>query len=78
MSISGSSSKGSSQNEDIELDELYEDAKEVIITDKKTSISYLQRRLRIGYNRAASLIEQLEQTGVLSEVDARGNREILI
>ena len=78
LSISGSSSKGSSQNEDIELDELYEDAKEVIITDKKTSISYLQRRLRIGYNRAASLIEQLEQTGVLSEVDARGNREILI
>lgn len=74
----GTSSKNSSQNADIELDELYEDAKEVILTDKKTSISYLQRRLKIGYNRAASIIEQLEQTGVLSEVDARGNREILI
>ncbi|OCL85001.1 DNA translocase FtsK [Arcobacter porcinus] len=74
------SSKGAnnSNNGNIELDELYEDAKEVIITDKKTSISYLQRRLKIGYNRAASLIEQLEQTGVLSEVDGRGNREILI
>lgn len=78
MGISGSGSKNSTQNEDIELDELYEDAKEVIITDKKTSISYLQRRLKIGYNRAASIIEQLEKTGVLSEVDARGNREILI
>nr|WP_306457641.1 DNA translocase FtsK [Arcobacter porcinus] len=74
------SSKGAnnSNNGNIELDELYEDAKEVIITDKKTSISYLQRRLKIGYNRAASLIEQLEQTGVLSQVDGRGNREILI
>lgn len=78
MGISGSGSKNSTQNEDIELDELYEDAKEVIITDKKTSISYLQRRLKIGYNRAASIIEQLEKTGILSEVDARGNREILI
>ena len=57
---------------------MYEDAKEVIITDKKTSISYLQRRLKIGYNRAATIIEQLEKTGVLSEVDARGNREILV
>ncbi len=65
-------------DEDIVLDDLYEDAKDVIITDKKTSISYLQRRLKIGYNRAATIIEQLEKTGVLSEVDARGNREILV
>ncbi|MGJ0455261.1 DNA translocase FtsK 4TM domain-containing protein [Aliarcobacter cryaerophilus] len=79
----GSSSNGSKgakniSDEDIVLDDLYEDAKEVIITDKKTSISYLQRRLKIGYNRAATIIEQLEKTGVLSEVDARGNREILV
>ena len=79
----GSSSSGSKgarniSNEDIVLDDLYEDAKDVIITDKKTSISYLQRRLKIGYNRAATIIEQLEKTGVLSEVDARGNREILV
>nr|WP_165595845.1 DNA translocase FtsK [Aliarcobacter thereius] len=80
LGSNSNSSKGanSSNNGSIELDELYEDAKEVIITDKKTSISYLQRRLKIGYNRAASLIEQLEQTGVLSQVDGRGNREILI
>ena len=79
----GSSSNGSKgakniSDEDIVLDDLYEDAKEVIITDKKTSISYLQRRLKIGYNRAATIIEQLEKTGVLSEVDVRGNREILV
>jgi S-DNA-T family DNA segregation ATPase FtsK/SpoIIIE len=61
-----------------ELDELYEDAKEVVLTEKKTSISYIQRRLRIGYNRAATIVEQLEQTGVLSEVNTKGNREILI
>lgn len=61
-----------------ELDELYEDAKQVVIVDKKTSISYIQRKLRIGYNRAATIVEQLETTGVLSEPNAKGNREILI
>lgn len=61
-----------------ELDELYEDAKEVVLSDRKTSISYIQRRLRIGYNRAATIVEQLESTGVLSEADAKGNREILV
>ena len=61
-----------------ELDELYEQAKMVVLQDKKSSISYLQRRLKIGYNRAASIIEQLEQTGVLSAPNAKGNREILI
>ncbi len=61
-----------------ELDELYEDAKNIVLTDKKTSISYIQRKLRIGYNRAATIVEQLEQTGVLSEANTKGNREILI
>ena len=61
-----------------ELDELFEDAKQVVITDRKTSISYIQRKLRIGYNRAATIVEQLEQSGVLSEANAKGNREILI
>ena len=73
-----SSSSNSTNGDNLELDELYEDAKEIVLTDKKTSISYLQRRLKVGYNRAATIIEQLEKTGVLSEVDARGNREILI
>jgi S-DNA-T family DNA segregation ATPase FtsK/SpoIIIE len=61
-----------------ELDELYEQAKLVVIQDKKSSISYLQRRLKIGYNRSATIIEQLELSGVLSSPNAKGNREILI
>ena len=61
-----------------DLDDLYEQAKLIVVQDQKSSISYLQRRLKIGYNRAASIVEQLEQTGVLSEANAKGNREILI
>jgi len=60
-----------------ELDPLYEDAKNVILTDKKTSISYLQRKLQIGYNRSARVIEQLEDMGVLSSPNAKGIREII-
>ncbi|ENY5690728.1 TPA: DNA translocase FtsK [Campylobacter lari] len=66
-----------SEFNDEDLDELYEEAKAVILEDRKTSISYLQRRLKIGYNRAANIIEQLSQMGVLSEPDAKGQREIL-
>ena len=58
-------------------DELFEDAKEIILNEGKTSISYLQRRLQIGYNRAANIIEQLEATGFLSAKNAKGQREIL-
>lgn len=60
------------------LDELYEEAKSIVLTEQKTSISYLQRRLQIGYNRSATLIEQLEQNGVLSAPNAKGNRDIII
>lgn len=61
-----------------ELDELFEEAKQIILTDKKTSISYLQRRLKIGYNRAATIIEQMAQMGILSDLNAKGQRDILI
>ncbi|PKZ29686.1 DNA translocase FtsK [Campylobacter ureolyticus] len=72
------SSDENKQNiDDIELDELYDEAKEIILTDEKTSISYLQRRLKIGYNRAATIIEQLEAMGVLSEVNTKGQRDII-
>ena len=60
-----------------EADELFEQAKEVILSERKTSISYLQRRLTIGYNRAANIIEQLQNAGFLSEPNAKGQREIL-
>ncbi len=60
-----------------ELDELFEEAKRVVLEDQKTSISYLQRRLKIGYNRAATIIEQLANAGILSAVNAKGQREII-
>jgi len=61
-----------------ELDDLYEQAKEIIISDQKTSISYLQRKLQIGYNRSANIIEQLQEMGVLSSPNNKGQRDILL
>lgn len=75
-SLGGSSN--SSNGELLELDELYEEAKEVVYTDRKTSISHIQRRLRIGYNRAANIVEQLEANGVLSAPNIKGDREIIL
>ncbi len=60
-----------------EIDPLYEEAKQIVLSEKKTSISYLQRRLQIGYNRSARVIEQLEDSGILSAPNAKGIREIL-
>jgi len=62
---------------EVVLDALYDEAKSVVLSDQKTSISYLQRKLQIGYNRSANIIEQLEQQGVLSAPNAKGSREIL-
>ena len=61
-----------------DLDEFYEKAKEIILTDQKTSISYLQRKLQIGYNRSANIIEQLQEMGILSAPNNKGQREILL
>jgi len=61
-----------------DLDELFDEAKEIILKEKRTSISYLQRRLNIGYNRAANIIEQMERMGILSKPNSKGQREILI
>ncbi len=59
-------------------DELFDEAVRVVLEERKTSISYLQRRLNVGYNRAANIIEQLEKAGVLSAENAKKQREILI
>jgi S-DNA-T family DNA segregation ATPase FtsK/SpoIIIE len=74
---SSSASSAGGVSVDNDFDELYDSAKEIILSDKKTSISYIQRRLQIGYNRAARIIEQLEMTGVLSAPNTKGQREIL-
>jgi S-DNA-T family DNA segregation ATPase FtsK/SpoIIIE len=58
--------------------DLFDRAVEIVRRDRKASTSYLQRRLSIGYNRAATLIERMEKEGVISEANAAGKREILL
>ncbi len=59
-------------------DDLYDQAVAVVLRDKKVSTSYIQRRLQVGYNKAASLIERMEQEGLISAANATGKREILV
>jgi S-DNA-T family DNA segregation ATPase FtsK/SpoIIIE len=59
-------------------DDLYDKALAVVARDKKASTSYIQRRLQIGYNRAATLIERMEQEGVVSAPNHKGVREVLL
>ena len=59
-------------------DDLYDQAVQVVLRDKKVSTSYVQRRLQIGYNKAASLIEWMEREGLISAANATGKREILV
>jgi DNA segregation ATPase FtsK/SpoIIIE, S-DNA-T family len=61
-----------------ESDPLYDQAVEIVIKHKRASISLVQRHLRIGYNRAARLLEQMEQAGMVSSMASNGNREILV
>ncbi|MDH3220158.1 MAG: DNA translocase FtsK 4TM domain-containing protein [Gammaproteobacteria bacterium] len=60
-----------------EADPLYDDAVAVVTETRKASISYVQRRLKIGYNRAARMIEEMEAAGVVSMVQSNGSREVL-
>jgi S-DNA-T family DNA segregation ATPase FtsK/SpoIIIE len=59
-------------------DDLYERALAIVMRDRKASISYLQRRLSIGYNRAASLIERLEEEGIIGPPSFKGGRPVLV
>jgi S-DNA-T family DNA segregation ATPase FtsK/SpoIIIE len=63
---------------DGEKDALYDEAVEFVIESRKASISSVQRKLRIGYNRAARLIETMEAAGVVSSAGHNGNREVLV
>jgi S-DNA-T family DNA segregation ATPase FtsK/SpoIIIE len=60
-----------------DLDPLYDEAVAVVTETRKASISYVQRRLKIGYNRAARMIEEMETAGVVSLVQSNGSREVL-
>ncbi len=59
-------------------DDLYDQAVAVVLRDKKVSTSYVQRRLQVGYNKAASLIERMEKEGLISTANGTGKREILV
>jgi S-DNA-T family DNA segregation ATPase FtsK/SpoIIIE len=61
-----------------EADALYDQAVQVVLKNRRASISLVQRHLRIGYNRAARLLEQMENSGVVSPMQSNGNREILV
>ena len=60
-----------------ESDPLYDQAVEIVLKTRRASISLVQRHLRIGYNRAARLIEQMERAGMVTAMQSNGNREVL-
>jgi S-DNA-T family DNA segregation ATPase FtsK/SpoIIIE len=59
-------------------DDLYDQAVAIVLKDRKASTSYVQRRLGIGYNRAATLVERMEKEGLISAANHAGKREILV
>jgi S-DNA-T family DNA segregation ATPase FtsK/SpoIIIE len=61
-----------------EADPLYDQAVEIVVRNRRASISLVQRHLRIGYNRAARLLEDMERAGLVSAMQSNGNREILV
>jgi len=63
---------------DAESDPMYDQAVQVVLQTRRPSISLVQRHLRIGYNRAARLIEQMERAGLVSPMQTNGNREVLV
>ena len=74
--IPGWSGSESSTSED--SDDLYDEAVNFVLESRRASISAVQRKLRIGYNRAARLIESMEEAGLVSEMSSNGSREVLV
>jgi S-DNA-T family DNA segregation ATPase FtsK/SpoIIIE len=72
---SGTSGEGAVSGE---ADPLYDQAVQIVLQNRRASISLVQRHLRIGYNRAARLIEDMERAGMVSPMASNGNREILV
>jgi S-DNA-T family DNA segregation ATPase FtsK/SpoIIIE len=68
---------GSSTMVDAEADPLYDQAVDIVVKSRRASISLVQRNLRIGYNRAARLVEQMEKAGIVTPMQSNGNREVL-
>ncbi len=72
--LPGEKSAGSGDD----VDALYDEAVSIVTETRKASISYVQRRLKIGYNRAARMIEEMEASGVVSAMQSNGSREVLV
>jgi len=70
--------EGGAINSDGEADPMYDQAVSIVLQNRRASISLVQRHLRIGYNRAARLLEQMERAGLVSAMASNGNRDILV
>jgi len=77
VGISGEEDEMGGANSDPEQDPLYDEAVNIVIRERKPSISYVQRRLKIGYNRAARLVEAMESAGLVGPLQSNGAREVL-
>ena len=76
--VEGESDLPGEGGESGEQDPMYDQAVEVVLKDRKASISYVQRKLRIGYNRSARLLEDMENAGLVSSLTTSGQREVLV
>jgi S-DNA-T family DNA segregation ATPase FtsK/SpoIIIE len=76
--ISGEEGAPGMPGGDAEQDALYDEAVKIVISERKPSISYVQRRLKIGYNRSARLLEAMEAAGVVGPLQSNGSREVLV
>jgi S-DNA-T family DNA segregation ATPase FtsK/SpoIIIE len=68
---------GDGEGSDGEQDPLYDQAVRIVVESRKASISGVQRRLKIGYNRAARMIETMEAAGLVGPLQSNGSREVL-
>lgn len=75
--IPGEQNNGGAGGADAESDPLYDEAVRIVTETRKASISGVQRRLKIGYNRAARMIEQMEEVGIVGPLQPNGSREVL-
>ena len=76
--LPGEEGEESGENGDAEQDALYDEAVKIVVESRKPSISYVQRRLKIGYNRAARMLESMENAGLVSPLQSNGSREVLV
>jgi S-DNA-T family DNA segregation ATPase FtsK/SpoIIIE len=76
--VNAEAEEGALEGPDAESDPLYDQAVAIVLKTRRASISLVQRHLRIGYNRAARLIEQMERSGLVSAMQSNGNRDVLV